>query len=95
MPSGREWCHRTIIHRQRIGGGLCQFYWEAITKEQHPCYLSCRISRWLDAKLNTFADATGRSRSDVLRWLILRARLQDLPKGWVETVQPSSSKPQR
>jgi hypothetical protein len=56
------------------------------TKEQHPCSVSCRISRRLEAKLNTFTDATGRSRSDVLRWLLLRARLQDLPKGWLETV---------
>jgi hypothetical protein len=57
-----------------------------LTKDQHTCYLSCRISRRLSAKLNTLTDATGRSRSDVLRWLILQAQLQDLPKGWVETV---------
>lgn len=55
------------------------------TKDQQSCYLSCRISRRLSAKLNTLTDATGRSRSDVLRWLILQVRLQDLPKGWVET----------
>jgi hypothetical protein len=54
------------------------------TKEQHPCYLSCRLSRRLAAKLTRFTDATGRSRSDVLRWLILQARLQDLPQGWVD-----------
>ena len=53
--------------------------------DQQSCYLSCRLSRRLNAKLNTLTDATGRSRSDVLRWLILHARLQDLPKGWVET----------
>jgi predicted DNA-binding protein len=56
-----------------------------LTKDQHTCYLSCRLSPRLSAKLNTLTDATGRSRSDVLRWLILQARLQDLPKGWVET----------
>jgi predicted DNA-binding protein len=56
-----------------------------LTKDQHTCYLSCRLSRRLNAKLNTLTDATGRSRSDVLRWLILQAQLQDLPKGWVET----------
>jgi hypothetical protein len=55
-------------------------------KDPHPCYVSCRLSRRLEAKLHTFTDATGRSRSDVLRWLLLRARLQDFPKGWVETV---------
>jgi hypothetical protein len=56
-----------------------------LTKDHQSSYLSCRISRRLNAKLNTLTDATGRSRSDVLRWLILQARLQDLPKGWVET----------
>jgi hypothetical protein len=55
------------------------------TNDQQSCYLSCRISRRLSAKLNTLTDATGRSRSDVLRWLILQARLQDFPQGWVET----------
>jgi predicted DNA-binding protein len=60
------------------------------TKDQHTCYLSCRLSRRLNAKLNTLTDATGRSRSDVLRWLILQARLQDLPKGWVETAAEES-----
>jgi hypothetical protein len=54
------------------------------TKDPQSCYLSCRVSRRLEAKLNTFTEATGRSRSDVLRWLILQARLQDLPKGWVD-----------
>jgi hypothetical protein len=37
------------------------------TKNQHTYYLSCRISRRLNAKWNTLTDATGRSRSDVLR----------------------------
>jgi hypothetical protein len=57
-----------------------------LINDQQSCYLSCRISRRLSTELNTLTDATGRSRSDILRWLILQGRLQDLPKGWVETV---------
>jgi hypothetical protein len=56
-----------------------------LTKDHQSSYLSCRISRRLNAKLNTLTNATGRSRSDVLRWLILPGPLQDLPKGWMET----------
>jgi hypothetical protein len=41
--------------------------------------------RRLETKLNSLTDATGSSHSNVLRWLILQARLQDLPKGWVES----------
>jgi hypothetical protein len=50
------------------------------TKDQHTCSLSCRISQRLEAKLNSFTDATGRSRSDVLRWLLLQPSCRISPK---------------
>ena len=44
------------------------------TKAQQSSSLRCRVSPRLAATLTTFTEATGRSRSGVLRWRILQAR---------------------
>jgi hypothetical protein len=47
--------------------------------------INCRVAPPLFAKLMRLTTIAGRSRSDVLRWLILRATPADLPAGWVES----------
>jgi predicted transcriptional regulator len=46
--------------------------------------LTCRVSASLDATLDELAGMTGKTRSDVVRWLIRKARREDFPAAWLD-----------
>jgi hypothetical protein len=45
--------------------------------------VNCRVTPPLIANLTRLTEVSGRSRSEVLRWLIQRATPADLPTSWV------------
>jgi hypothetical protein len=54
------------------------------TKAPKSVLVNCRLTPALEVKLKRLTALAGRSRSDVLRWLIARATVADLPAGWVQ-----------
>jgi hypothetical protein len=43
-----------------------------------------RISEQLDEKLFSLCEYTGRTRAEILRALLAKATLDDLPRGWLD-----------
>jgi Arc/MetJ-type ribon-helix-helix transcriptional regulator len=46
--------------------------------------VTCRVPASLATKLDELTHLTGKSRSDVVRWLIRKARREDFPRTWLD-----------
>jgi metal-responsive CopG/Arc/MetJ family transcriptional regulator len=49
--------------------------------------LSIRLPGNILEQVDVLATETGHSRSDVVRAILLKAKLSDLPQGWISSVE--------